>query len=206
MVRAMGGQSLPFRTSWRFVSGLGMNHVLETGFVWHHTLSVPYLPGSAVKGLIRAWIDPASGWAEVGPDPGDRSRIAEDIARLFGAPERGVGSIVVFDALPVKPPSVELDIMNVHHKRYYQGGGDPPSDYEDPSIIYFLTVATGQEFEFAFAPRSRPQERIPAQADVDVKRAFALLAEALAVLGAGAKTASGYGRFEPVPDGPGSRP
>lgn len=198
LVRAMQGASKPFKTTWRLASGLGMNHVLETGFVWHRTIGVPYLPGSGIKGLVRAWVDPAKGWADIGQDGNAAHKAREEVQGLFGTSERGIGSLVVFDALPVKPPEVEMDIMNVHHKTYYRGEGAPPSDYENPDLIYFLTVAAGQEFEFALAPRPRPDNDTGGEPDIE--RAFAMLQDALAILGAGAKTAAGYGRFEPIPE------
>jgi CRISPR-associated protein Cmr6 len=30
---------------------------VENGFLWHPTLGVPYLPGAAVKGLVRAYVE-----------------------------------------------------------------------------------------------------------------------------------------------------
>ncbi len=39
----------------RLVVGLGHNTVLETGLTLHHTWGLPMLPGSALKGLARAW-------------------------------------------------------------------------------------------------------------------------------------------------------
>lgn len=54
LIKTLHGQFRPMKTDWRLVSGLGNGHPFETGFIWHRTLGVPYLPGSAVKGLIRA--------------------------------------------------------------------------------------------------------------------------------------------------------
>ncbi|MGH8608166.1 MAG: RAMP superfamily CRISPR-associated protein [Gammaproteobacteria bacterium] len=89
----LGGCCVPMTTDWRLVSGLGNGHPLETGFVWHRTLGMPYLPGSAVKGLVRAWADPEKGWGGV-TDP-------NKVTRLFGdTSENGAGQLIVFDALP----------------------------------------------------------------------------------------------------------
>ena len=57
MIRALAGREVTVSTTWRLVSGLGMNHVLENGFVWDRNLGVPYLPGSSVKGMMRAWAE-----------------------------------------------------------------------------------------------------------------------------------------------------
>ncbi len=40
---------------WRLAVGLGADHPLENGFTFHRVYGVPYLPGSALKGLARAW-------------------------------------------------------------------------------------------------------------------------------------------------------
>jgi len=45
----------PMRVAWRLSIGLGVPHPLETGITLHHLYGVPYLPGSAVKGVTRAW-------------------------------------------------------------------------------------------------------------------------------------------------------
>lgn len=175
-----------FTTTEPLVTGFGMNHVLDNGFVWHATLSVPYLPGSGVKGIIRAWVDPDTGWSD--EEQWDTARRLFGDAGEPGRPGSGVGSLVVFEALPVTVPAVAIDVMNVHHQRYYQHG-EPPGDYEAPVPVYFLTVAAGATFEFGLAPR--PGVGTPD----DVQLGFALLRDALSVLGFGAKTAVGYGRL-----------
>ena len=57
MLEAFGGKPLFFTNSYAFVSGLGREHPVENGFAWHHILGVPYLPGSSVKGMVRAWAE-----------------------------------------------------------------------------------------------------------------------------------------------------
>jgi CRISPR-associated protein Cmr6 len=202
LVAALGGDSNAFFTDWRFVSGLGLGHPLETGFVWHRTLAVPYLPGSSVKGLVRAW---AERWSVTD---------ADEVARLFGPRgrdatpgaggseaddvQRSAGSLVVFDALPVTAPALEVDVMNPHYAPYYVGKG-APGDYHPPRPLFFLTVSPGQLFDFAIAPRPGAYDPSGAAGRADVERALTLLSGALETLGAGGKTAVGYGRFRPAP-------
>lgn len=45
--------SYEFETLWRLIVGWGTNATLETGFTMHHFLGFPYIPGSAVKGLLH---------------------------------------------------------------------------------------------------------------------------------------------------------
>lgn len=193
LISALKGGCCVFETHWRFVSGLGMGHPLETGFVWHRTLGVPYLPGSSVKGLIRAWTER---WVD--------STNPQEVVRLFGP--RGeearsnpaAGALMVFDALPVRVPKLDLDIMNPHYGPYYQES-KPPADYHKPVPIFFLAVAPGQAFEFALAPRPSAYGRGDAErAEVDLVTGMRLLEEALFNIGAGGKTAVGYGYFKKV--------
>lgn len=170
-----------FSTVWRFVTGLGRQHPVENGFAWHHTLGVPYLPGSSVKGLVRAW---AEQWEQ---------KEQKETFPIFG-PKNGAasaGNVIFFDALPTKRVLLEEDVMTPHYTPYYQKGNDP-GDWYDPVPIPFLTVADGQIFQFAVVPRS---PRSNPQSIQDAKKVMEWLEQALACIGAGAKTAVGYGRF-----------
>lgn len=182
-VRALGGQVVRASTEWRFVSDVGAASPLENGFVWHHTLGVPFLPGSSVKGMMRAWADPKHGWGGC-TEP-------ERVSQLFGGD--GAGSVLVFDALPEEPPKLEVDVLNVHYQPYYSKAQRYPTDYMSPVPVKFLVVAAGQPFQFAVAPRAGAPT-----GTADVDEAVRLLTEALQMIGAGAKTAAGYGRFAPA--------
>jgi len=43
----------PFRTSSRLIIGLGGTSPLETSITLHHTFGIPYIPGTALKGVCR---------------------------------------------------------------------------------------------------------------------------------------------------------
>lgn len=185
LVTALAGEYRCFATDWRFVTGLGRNHPTENGFAWHHTLGVPYLPGSSVKGIVRSW---AENWANL-PTP--------EVDRIFGPEGEGenkhVGSMIFLDALPIKPVKLEADVMTPHYPEYYQQDRPekPPGDWYDPVPISFLTVAPGQTFLFALVPRRAADK----QSRADCRQAMKWLTEAIAAIGAGAKTAVGYGRL-----------
>jgi hypothetical protein len=98
--------------------------------------------------------------------------------------------------LPVAPVVLEVDVMTPHYAPWYQDGA-VPGDWHSPTPIPFLTVAPGQTFLFAVLPRN------PASAEdrEHCKIAADLLGKALETLGAGAKTAAGYGQFIAQDDG-----
>ncbi|GIX07838.1 MAG: type III-B CRISPR module RAMP protein Cmr6 [Candidatus Poribacteria bacterium] len=157
----------------RIAIGLGRESVLETSIALHRTFGVPYIPGSALKGLTASFVRQHLGWDE-------KAR-----GVLFGTVE-SAGYVVFFDAMPVPPKEgscLAEDVITVHHPEYYQEGSAPPADSDDPTPVPFLT-ATG-EFLFALAG---PKEWVQA--------AFQILQEALIHLGVGAKTSSGYGRIQ----------
>lgn len=200
LLASLRGDGKAFKTDWRFVSGLGNGHPFETGFIWHRTLGVPYLPGSSVKGMIRAWADPRldkdekpQGWG----DPIDW----KDIKRLFGdTKDEGAGTLIVFDALPTTVPELEVDIMNPHYGDYYRDPvKNPPADYLSPKPVFFLTVKADQPFRFSLAPRPGAygnDKKGHEQQDKDLEKGLNLLADALRTIGAGGKTAVGYGYFK----------
>ncbi len=182
---------LYLKTDWRFVSGLGSGHPYETGFIWHRTLGVPYLPGSSIKGLLRAWVEQ---WCDMDEETN------KSALRLFGfgAGDGGstkdeAGVLIVFDALPVRVPELELDILNPHYSPYYQDSAhNPPADYYSPIPVFFLTVAPDQPLRFCLAPRPGA---ITDSSTADVVQGYELLETALKTIGAGGKTAVGYGVF-----------
>jgi CRISPR-associated protein Cmr6 len=179
-------ESKPLTTQWRLVSGLGIAHPFETGFVFDHTYGVPYLPGSSVKGAARAWAEEI--WGKKDPYT----------LTIFG-PEDGdlrQGAVVFFDAYPIQWPELEIDILNPHYKDYYEGR-QPPGDWLSPEPTYFLTVKAGQPFLFAIATRpDGPEKEIEEKATDLVDKAWQVVMGAAQNLGLGGKTAVGYGYFE----------
>ena len=187
MIEALGGHCIDRQTTGPFVSGLGRDHPVENGFLWHHTLGTPYLSGSSVKGMVRAW---ARQWQ--GED--EESKVLPILGSDLPS-KRQAGSVVFFDALPIKPLELRADVMTPHYNEYYQEG-KVPGDWISPVPIPFLTVGEGAVFRFAAAPR----RGVPSsEAVASCKKALEWLTEALEWIGAGAKTAAGYGRFGAVP-------
>ena len=147
LFEALGGKICYFRTRGRFVTGLGRDNPVENGFAWHYNLGVPYLPGSSVKGLVKAWADTMADNDEV-----DR----EVVERVFGSDqkEKGVGSVIFFPALPQGQVTLEADVMTPHYGPYYKWENELPADWHSPVPIPFLTVAGEQVFGFPLAPEA----------------------------------------------------
>lgn len=193
LTRRLGGATCRFTLDAPFVTGIGRPHPIENGMAWHHTLGVPFLPGSSVKGLIRAW---AETWSSIGR--GDMERLFGKGIKKPGDDPSHVGGVMLMDALPTAPLPLRAEIITPHYNPYVQGG-EVPGDWFDPVPIPLLAVERGATFRFAIAPRKRQIGVEPAQVDPDCARAMGLLTGALECLGAGAKTAVGFGRF--VADG-----
>jgi CRISPR-associated protein Cmr6 len=162
----------------RMAVGLGAESVLETSICLHHTYGVPYIPGSALKGLARHFARNVEGWEK------EHSEV------VFGNHKKDensfAGYITFFDALPIpnQPRSIlHQDIITVHHADYYMSGNVPPADWDDPTPIPFLS-ATGTYLIAVAGPSEW------------IQPCFRLLELALLEEGIGSKTSSGYGRLK----------
>jgi CRISPR-associated protein Cmr6 len=197
-LRALGARSVQRFARSRLVVGLGLPHPTETGFLFDRITGCPYLPGSSVKGLLRAAARlAAAGELAVAGD----AWTEEDVRRIFG-PELGggftpqTGSVVFYDAFPAEWPRLEVDILTPHHRDHNDKNG-PPADWDEPNPVPFLTVAPGAAFCFRLGPGD------PASFEKDFPRLAVLLDVALDLLGLGAKKAAGYGVFgEKAPAAP----
>jgi len=111
--------------------------------------------------------------------------------QIFGNTDLA-GRAIFYDAIPLDDPKLVLDVMNPHYPKYYQGS-EPPTNWQSPIPILFLTVDKGVRFGFAIGWQPAvPGD--PAQADLRTL-AKAWLWGGLTELGAGAKTSAGYGFF-----------
>jgi CRISPR-associated protein Cmr6 len=190
-------------TSWRLVIGLGASHPQETSMVLHHIYGIPYIPGSAIKGVTRHWavlkfadnnrkdnekfedvIKRIARALENGNDLNiEVDKITfKDLIEIFGT-QKQQGKVIFFDAYPVGEIKLKIDIMNTHYPKYYSEG-QPPTDWQSPVPIKFLTV---EDTKFQFYLVSKNEDLL--------EKSLYLLKEALKHHGIGAKTALGYGIF-----------
>lgn len=172
----------------RMVIGLTGNGVLETGCSLSRNYGMPYIPGSSIKGVVRAFAHRRL------------KKHAPEICELLGSddPDKLTpqSALVTFhDAWWIpqgnKKPFV-LDIVTTHHQDYYNGKSEKPSDKDSP------------------IPKAKPSDKdspIPNHllgvqgsflfvlegASEHTSLCATLLKKALQGDGIGAKTAAGYG-------------
>lgn len=189
------------------ITGIGRTHPNEVGMTFDHTLGIPYLPATGIKGLVRLGhilnlIDDRERAASLiqGDELNDNDP-ASLIPSLFGGNRSGGagrsgkelekyrGKVVFLDAYPENVPVLAADIMNPHYGDYYgdETNGTPPADYLDPVPVKFLTVAKGETFIF------RAVLTMDEKLNAPLAEAFTT---ALTEQGFGAKTSVGYGRFK----------
>jgi CRISPR-associated protein Cmr6 len=151
----------------------------NVGENWRDLQELPlygYIPGSSIRGLVRAW-------AEKRPEIRDRMR------ELLGKQENDnitAGKIEFLDAWPRKAAKLTLDIVNPQQdfQVFHRGQSTPVSSY---------TLGDGQEeIEIIVAIRGIPNQTTPEE----VAEVWDWIKQALGFYGVGSRTASGYGSFK----------
>jgi CRISPR type III-B/RAMP module RAMP protein Cmr6 len=189
MITAAKAHFIDAKPEWRMVIGLGGNVALETDLTLHSLYGLPTIPGSALKGLTRAYVTGEIHKSEKEEDD------SVDVKRIFGTQEKE-GTVIFFDAVPNPKEKIALavDIMNPHYPDYYQTQEqlEPkyPTNDQNPVPVTFLTISD-TTFTFAIAP-------CKAENDNDAKQALAWLKDALQSYGIGGKTSTGYGYMQLV--------
>ncbi len=232
-------KEIKFSPDWRLILGIGGASVYEVGMTLHHIYGIPYIPASSIKGLVRTWIiqncygieqeSEATAFNEskllcdifgcaekysFGNDKPKKSLYSyyKIYEKIEGKSETQ-GDVIFFDAFPMSAPNVEPDIMNVHYPDYYNDK-TPPTDFQNPNPVPFLTVGKkdlqGQDLVFRTFIGIKNNLQLKMWADDKswdnlVKKAelsgddrvldlvSKWLKKALTEHGIGAKTAVGYG-------------
>lgn len=172
---------------WRLIVGLGSGHVQETGMTLHHIYGIPYIPGSAVKGVLHHWVKDE----KIKAKDEDKCNF-EDEMPVFGSEDNNEqkirGNVIFTDAFPAGNIHFAVDIMNPHYSEYY-GGETYPADWQNPVPVNFLTV---EKTRFRFIFLSKNPDYLKMIADY--------LMNIFEFKGIGAKTAVGYGYFKDMED------
>ena len=241
LVRSSSGIAFRMTTVERLAAGLGAAHVLETALTLDRNTGMPYLPGSTVKGLARAW-----GLIEIGAQLGitlddmqvvrgeekpllnlvAETIISEPTEALFQTLRKlrpisddaeiyiqwfrfifgwqgESGAVCFTDAIYAgeSEPRYAADVMTPHYVKYYtDNGGSPPAEDDNPNPVSFLTVDSGNQFAFGLIPRlpafvTFGEQDRQANLTTALNTAADWLMQGLSQLGAGSKTAAGYGFF-----------
>jgi CRISPR-associated protein Cmr6 len=190
MLISLGAEGFLARTNGPLTLHLARASALENaGICLHPLYGFMYLPASGLKGMARAFAQTV--WLPTQPH---QEAAEQTLKQVFGRidGEAAAGAIIFHDAWPETWPKLQLDIVNNHHRKYYEERADsPPGDWETPTMVSFLAVAPETSFRFALSLRRDEKRELR-----DLARSW--LIGALTHLGAGAKTAAGYGSFQIV--------
>jgi CRISPR-associated protein Cmr6 len=177
----------------------------ELGFCLHHVYGIPYLPGSALKGVARAYGEHLL----AGRDKESPIDLTQDeFARIFGSSKGenssngdsdSAGHVDFLDGVPANGVNMGLDIMTPHHSSYY---GDPynkwPHDCENPIPVPFLRIKSNSRFEVVVVWRGQPSAIASKDSGRLLTKAMDLLTQGAHLMGVGAKTTSGYGILQSI--------
>ncbi len=166
---------------------------------------LPYIPGSAIKGVCRH-----VALAHVKAAPAEKNRrLLQDFCLIFGTSkndfEKGElnswkdfgdefgferkGSISFLPAYPLNEAKIIVDLTNVHYPEYYRTGRTQDLRKEELLPNPFPAIEVGGQFAFCLV-LSRTDQR-----ESLLTTTLQWLEEALKTNGLGAKTAAGYGWF-----------
>ncbi|WP_322922835.1 type III-B CRISPR module RAMP protein Cmr6 [Paenibacillus campi] len=201
-LKSSGSEPFTVRTASPLLVNFGIGGALETGIALHRIYGVPYLPGSALKGLTAHYAHQVLG---VSGKNSSWQMGGEDHTALFGTTSEA-GYVQFHDAL-ILPASVNhclhLDVMTPHHQNYNgmmiepEKGYDAqkeysaPRDDDSPLPIHFLHIK-GCFNIILSGDDSVSDSQIMQQWLMIAQK---LLLAALQQEGIGAKTSTGYGRM-----------
>lgn len=193
--RILSSKKKSFSVRNRLIIGLGGENVLETGLTLHRIYGVPYIPGTALKGLAAHYCHQILGKARGDPDYCTGGKYH---AAIFGTTDDS-GHFIFHDGL-INPDCLtdclHDDIMTPHHKGYYNPKDDdftPPTDFDEPTPVLFLSVTGVFHIMISCDLMGNDAEKW-------TNLVFTILTRALAEHGIGGKTNAGYGRMDLIFD------
>ncbi len=138
--------------------GMGNSLPLDIpGITLHRNYGFPYIPGSAVRGMVRYVVSMVKKYRVSGKDKETFSMVER---LLFGnyyenelKPSKTRGVVHFLSVVPEKDQEdyrlLEPDIINNHHQKYYTGDS-PPVDTDNPNPVNFIRVKAGTKMHFAW--------------------------------------------------------
>lgn len=187
-------ESFMVKTTSPLIIGNGGQSVLETHLALHAIYGVPYLPGTAIKGVAAHYCHRYLGTVD--------DRFLENGSYyqvLFGSKDVAA-NIIYYDAYPEADHisnMLELDVLTPHHQEYYQSGqsagnaaGRAPREDDSPIPFSFLSVQGS--FRIALGWLADHEDT---QTEQWLKVARRVVVGALEQAGIGGKINAGYGRM-----------
>lgn len=194
----------------RMAINLADSLIQNAGICLDRLFGLPYIPGSAIKGVCRH-----AALEELRTAPGaDQPSLLAAIRAVFGSAENDFqngdlkpwrhlhpgkdtdqkGAIAFIPAYPVNAETkIVVDLTNVHYPDYYRSGNAVDQRREKPRPNPFPVVEVGAQFAFCLVLNGINND--PAL----LTQARRWLESALTTRGIGAKTAAGYGWFSIQP-------
>jgi len=177
--------------------------VFEVGITFDPLLSVPYYPGSSVKGLVRYAFEMKYGCLN------EEKKSSEEcgaLNELFGSLE-AEGAVDFLDAYPIGCAGESCSLLEgaVVTPHYYRGGKivDTPLEAEPVPVVH-VVLSPGLIFRFVVTINDFERARSSLKRlGINIKNEFEVLKEILAELlralrgGAFARSGKGYNVFEP---------
>jgi CRISPR type III-B/RAMP module RAMP protein Cmr6 len=182
-MRAIGATLYEAKLQTRLLIGTGGPSPTENGLSVNHTFGVPVVPGSTIKGAVRAKL------MEVFGESDDAHANNLRTNSVLGSTEH-MSSVTFFDAMPALKNNesiVALEIMTPHYQDYMTGKEEKPLDSSNPIPVSLVAVKSGTTFWFAVLYPNREWEE-----------KMRPLLEATLEGGLGSKVNQGYGRFKLV--------
>ncbi|MEI8045037.1 MAG: type III-B CRISPR module RAMP protein Cmr6, partial [Verrucomicrobiota bacterium] len=194
----------------RLAINLADSLIQNAGICLDRLFGLPFVPGSAIKGVCRhaaleelkaAGVDVQRSLFNVfravfGTADNDftNGELRPFQHLLLGQGENQKGAIAFLPAYPVNEAQVVVDLTNVHYPDYYRSGRVEDLQRERPQPNPFPAVESGAQFAFCLVLNGINND------STLLESATRWLETALTVRGLGAKTASGYGWFSLRPD------
>lgn len=194
----------------RLAINLANGIIPNAGICLDRLFGLPYIPGSAVKGVCR---HTALEELKTAKETEKQRELFELFRLVFGTadndfekgdlkafhhllrdrPENQKGAVSFLPAYPVNEARIVVDLTNVHYPDYYRTGRTKYLPKESPQPNPFPAVETGAQFAFCLVLHD------PKSDAALLKAAGRWLEIALTERGLGAKTAAGYGWFSLCP-------
>lgn len=189
----------------RLIVNLSDSLIQNAGICLDRNTGLPYIPGSAVKGVARhvalarlrngEWSieDFMKGFGSSEADFKAEGELEKFAGSVLEEERTLKGGIDFLAAIPITEPTIVVDISNVHYPKYYQTGDVSDLKEESPKPNTFPAVEKGVRYAFCIAANGMDG------IDEDLfKKVREVLVEAITVSGIGAKTGAGYGWFKDV--------